>query len=96
MFIEDACYPVAAWAIEETSSCGIRKSDFEQVILAHPAIGLRVIRKQGEQIASLTARLGDMAIPLPGRTSLSGFDQRGPGTWRGPQTGGADSASPDT
>lgn len=63
MFIEDAHYPVAAWAIEETYTCGIRKSDFEQVILAHPAIGLRVIQKQSEQIASLTTRLGDMAIP---------------------------------
>ena len=47
MFIENAHYPVAAWAIEETYTCGIRKSDFEQVILAHPAIGLRVISAPG-------------------------------------------------
>jgi CRP/FNR family transcriptional regulator len=62
-FSEEIRYPVTAWCIEDTYTCGINKSDFEQLILNHPTIGLRVIRKQSELIANLTTRLGDMAIP---------------------------------
>lgn len=62
-FSEELHYPVTAWCIEDTYTCGIKKSDFEQLIMKHPAIGLRVIRWQSEQIATLNTRLGDMAIP---------------------------------
>lgn len=62
-FSEEICYPVTAWCVEDTYTCGINKSDFEQLILKHPTIGLRMIRKQSELIANLTTRLGDMAIP---------------------------------
>ena len=63
MFSEEIHYPVSAWCIEDTYTCGINKSDFEHLIQRHPAIGLRVIRKQSEQISTLTTRLADMAIP---------------------------------
>lgn len=63
MFGEAIHYPVSAWCLEETFTCGFSKGDFERMILDHPAIGLRIIRKQSEQIASLTTRLGDMALP---------------------------------
>ena len=61
-FSEEIRYPVTAWCVEDTYTCGINKSDFEQLILKHPTIGLRMIRKQSELIANLTTRLGDMAI----------------------------------
>jgi CRP/FNR family cyclic AMP-dependent transcriptional regulator len=63
MFGEATRYPVTAWCTEDTYTCGFIKSDFEQLILEHPAIGLRVIRKQSKLIESLSTRLGDMAIP---------------------------------
>ena len=63
MFAEAIHYPVTAWCLEATCTCGIQKADFERLILEHPAIGLQVIRKQSEQIASLTTRLGDMTLP---------------------------------
>ena len=63
MFGEAICYPVTAWCMETTYTCGLKKSDFEQLVLKHPSIGLRVIQKQSEHIASLTTRLGDMTIP---------------------------------
>jgi len=63
MFSKIMYYPVTAWCIEDTYTCGFKKSDFEQLILEHPAIGLRVIQKQSEQIENLATRLGDMAIP---------------------------------
>lgn len=63
MFSKVMYYPVTAWCLEDTYTCGFKKSDFEQLILKHPAIGLRVIQKQSEQIETLATRLGDMAIP---------------------------------
>ncbi|RJQ65783.1 MAG: Crp/Fnr family transcriptional regulator [Desulfobacteraceae bacterium] len=63
MFGEATRYPVTAWCMEDTYTCGFKKSDFEQMVLEHPAIGLRIIRKQSELIESLSTRLGDMAIP---------------------------------
>jgi CRP/FNR family transcriptional regulator len=63
MFGKATQYPVTAWCEEDSYTCGFKKSDFEQLILEHPSIGLRVIRKQSELIESLSTRLGDMAIP---------------------------------
>ena len=63
IFGEAIRYPVTAWCMETTYTCGFKRSDFEQLVLEHPSIGLRVIQKQSEHIASLTTRLGDMTIP---------------------------------
>ncbi len=63
LFGEATLYPVTAWCMETTYTCGFKKNDFEGLILKYPSIGLRVIRKQTELIASLTTRLVDMAIP---------------------------------
>lgn len=63
IFGEAIRYPVTAWCNETTYTCGLKRSDFEQLVLEHPSIGLRVIQKQSEHIASLTTRLGDMTIP---------------------------------
>jgi CRP-like cAMP-binding protein len=63
IFGEAIRYPVTAWCMETTYTCGLKRSDFEQLVVKHPAIGLRVIQKQSEHIASLTTRLGDMTIP---------------------------------
>ena len=63
MFGGSNYYPVSAWCLEDTYTCGFKKPDFEHLILEHPIIGLRVIRKQSELIESLSTRLGDMVIP---------------------------------
>ncbi len=63
IFGEAIRYPVTAWCMETTYTCGLTRSDFEQLVLKHPSIGLRVIQKQSEHIASLTTRLGDMTLP---------------------------------
>lgn len=62
-FSEELRYPATAWCVEDTYTCGIKKTDFEKLVLQHPTIGLHMIRKQSELIANLTTRLGDMAIP---------------------------------
>ncbi len=63
MFGEAIHYPVTARCMETTYTCGFKRSDFEQLVLEHPGIGLQVIQKQSEHIATLTTRLGDMNIP---------------------------------
>jgi CRP/FNR family transcriptional regulator len=58
---EAADYPVSAWCLEDTLTCGFDRRQFEQLVLAHPRIGLQIIRNMGERITSLTDRLGGLA-----------------------------------
>jgi CRP/FNR family transcriptional regulator len=58
---EAADYPVSAWCLEDTLTCGFDRRGFEQLVLAHPPIGLQIIRNMSERITSLTDRLGGLA-----------------------------------
>jgi CRP/FNR family transcriptional regulator, cyclic AMP receptor protein len=58
---EAADYPVSAWCLEDTLTCGFDRRGFEQLVLAHPHIGLQIIRNMSERITSLTDRLGGLA-----------------------------------
>jgi CRP/FNR family transcriptional regulator len=58
---EAADYPVSAWRLEDTLTCGFDRRQFEQLVLAHPRIGLQIIRNMSERIPSLTDRLGGLA-----------------------------------
>ncbi len=61
IFSEDFDYPVSAWCMEETLVCGFTKERFEELILDHPQIGLRVIKNLSNRIARLTDRVGAMS-----------------------------------
>jgi len=51
-------YPLTAWAMEETMTCGFGVSDFNRLILDNPDLGLKLIRNMSNRILSLNSRLG--------------------------------------
>ncbi|MDR2140742.1 MAG: Crp/Fnr family transcriptional regulator [Deltaproteobacteria bacterium] len=57
----DYYYPVSAWCLERVVTCGFSRPNFEELVLAYPAIGLKVIRNLAGRIGSLTDRLEAMA-----------------------------------
>ncbi len=57
---DDYYYPVSAWCMDEVVICGFTRPIFEQLVLSHPAIGLKVIRNMAGRIANLTERLEAM------------------------------------
>jgi CRP/FNR family transcriptional regulator len=60
MIAEEKNYPVTAWSMEETMTCGFSRSNFDALVRENPQIGLRVIRNMGKRIAFLTNRLESM------------------------------------
>lgn len=54
-------YPVSAWCMEDVVVCGFTRLIFEELVLAHPTIGLKVIRNMAGRIAHLTERLDAMS-----------------------------------
>lgn len=61
VFADDMDYPVSAWALEDTVTCGIEIQAFNRLILDNPDIGLKVIRSMGRQMASMGDRLESMS-----------------------------------
>ncbi|MDR1607068.1 MAG: Crp/Fnr family transcriptional regulator [Deltaproteobacteria bacterium] len=57
----DYYYPVSAWCLDQVTTCGFSRPVFEELVLARPAIGLKVIKNMAGRIASLTDRLEAMA-----------------------------------
>ena len=62
MLSEEVDYPVTAWCMEKTLTCGFTKASFEKIVLDYPTIGLQVIRNLSTRIASLTDRVGSMSL----------------------------------
>ncbi len=62
MLSENVDYPLAAWCMEETLTCGFTKDQFEQLVLEHPRIGLQVISNLSERINWLTTRVSSMSF----------------------------------
>ncbi len=62
MLGEEAVYPVTAWCMEETLTCGFTKERFEKLVLDHPRIGLQVMRNLSKRISSLTNRIESMSL----------------------------------
>jgi CRP/FNR family transcriptional regulator len=54
-------YPVSAWCQTKVVVCGFTRRAFEELVLEHPRIGLRVIKTMGDRITSLTERLEAMS-----------------------------------
>ena len=61
IFSGQECYPMSAWTLEDTITCGFKKKTFNQLILDHPDIGLNVIQSMSIKLSSLTDRLEGMA-----------------------------------
>ena len=62
MFAEEGHYPVSAYCLEETLTCGFNRSQFERIVLDHPKIGLQVIKNLSVRISWLSSRVGSLAL----------------------------------
>jgi CRP/FNR family transcriptional regulator len=62
MFSEEGHYPVSAYCLEDTLTCGFSRSQFESLVLQHPRVGLQIIRNLSERITWLTKRVGNLAV----------------------------------
>lgn len=62
MFSEEGEYPVSAYCLEDTLTCGFSRNQFEQLILEHPNVGLQIIKNLSKRIAWLTSRVGSLAV----------------------------------
>jgi len=62
MFSEEGQYPVSAYCLEDTLTCGFSRSQFEELVLKHPKVGLQIIKNLSERITWLTRRVGNLAV----------------------------------
>jgi CRP/FNR family transcriptional regulator len=62
MFSEEGEYPVSAYCLEDTLTCGFSRKQFEQIVLKHPNVGLQIIKNLSERISWLTSRVGSLAV----------------------------------
>ncbi len=62
MFSDDGQYPVSAYCLEDTLTCGFSRQQFEEVILKHPKVGLQIIKNLSDRITWLTQRVGSLAV----------------------------------
>ena len=56
-------YPASAWCMENTRIQELTRQLFQEIVRESPDIGLHIIRRLGQQICSLTSRVGSMSIP---------------------------------
>ncbi len=62
MFSEEGLYPVSAYCLEDTLTCGFTRKQFEKLVLQNPNIGLQIIKNLSERISWLTSRVGSLAV----------------------------------
>lgn len=62
MFSEEGRYPVSAYCLEDTLTCGFNRKQFETLVLEHPKVGLQVIANLSARIAWLTSHVGSLAV----------------------------------
>lgn len=62
MFSEESEYPVSAYCLEDTLTCGFNRNQFENLVLQHPNVGLQIIKNLSERISWLTSRVGSLAV----------------------------------
>lgn len=58
---EEGHYPVSAYCLEDTLTCGFTKNQLEQLVIDHPKIGLQIIKNLNERISWLTTHIGSLA-----------------------------------
>jgi CRP/FNR family transcriptional regulator len=62
MFSDEGEYPVSAYCLEDTLTCGFSRKQFEELILKHPKVGLQIIKNLSERVSWLTGRVGSLAV----------------------------------
>ena len=62
MFSEEGHYPVSAYCLEDTLTCGFSRIQFEKMVLQYPQVGLQIIKNLSERISWLTRRVGSLAV----------------------------------
>ena len=62
MFSEESQYPVSAYCLEDTLTCGFSRNQFEELVLQYPRVGLQIIKNLSERITWLTMRVGSLAV----------------------------------
>lgn len=62
MLSEESLYPVSAYCLEDTLTCGFSRNQFEELVLQHPKVGLQIIKNLSERISWLTTRVGSLAV----------------------------------
>jgi CRP/FNR family transcriptional regulator, cyclic AMP receptor protein len=62
MLSAESDYPVTAWCMEQTLTCGFTRKKFESIVLEHPNIGLQVIKNLSRRISILSDHVGNMAF----------------------------------
>jgi CRP/FNR family transcriptional regulator, cyclic AMP receptor protein len=62
MLSEEGWYPVSAFCLEDTLTCGFSISQFEALVLQHPNVGLQIIKNLSTRIFWLTSRVGSLAV----------------------------------
>lgn len=62
MFSDEGEYPVSAYCLEETITCGFSRNQFEKLVLKYPKIGLQVIKNLSERVTWLTSRVDSLAV----------------------------------
>ncbi len=63
VLIEEGEYPVGATCLAPTLTCGVDRATFERLVVAHPQVGLAVIRNLSRRIDALTGKLDALAEP---------------------------------
>ncbi len=61
IFAEEGEYPVSAWCLEDTMTCGFTRDQFESLVLEFPNVGLQIIKRLSDRISRLTSRVGSLA-----------------------------------
>ncbi len=54
-------YPVSSVRLDDTLTCGFSRSQFEELVLQHPSVGLQIIKTLSERISRLTDRVGSLS-----------------------------------
>ncbi len=54
-------YPLTAWAMEDTITCGFNRHSFNKLVISSPDIGLKVIESMSAKMSSMAERLESMA-----------------------------------
>ncbi len=60
-FAGDMTYPLSAWALEDTVTCGFSIPNFNELVMRYPDIGLGLIRTMSSKMAAMTDRLESMS-----------------------------------
>ena len=61
LFSGKRTYPLSAWAMEDTVTCGFELDAFNKLVMRYPEIGLTVIQSMGQRLSSMTDRLESMS-----------------------------------